>query len=109
MGQPAYSSPPPGLKTDMSVDLFTQHGAGRLVTSNHVRGETWTLLRRRRGFRSAVSFLDGLERTARLRLELVSRDLERTAAAPLERAPGEPAIGRRVRLADATGGPRGSS
>ncbi len=42
-------------------------------------------------------------------LRLVSRDLERTAAAPLERAPGEPAIGRRVRLADATGGPRGSS
>jgi len=42
-------------------------------------------------------------------LRLVSRDLERTAAAPLERAPGEPAIGRRVRLADATGGSRGSS
>jgi len=42
-------------------------------------------------------------------LRLVSRDLERTAAASLERAPGEPAIGRRVRLADATGGPRGSS
>ncbi len=33
----------------------------RLVTSNLVRGETWTLLRRRRGHRSAVSFLDFLE------------------------------------------------
>jgi predicted nucleic acid-binding protein len=70
---------------DMAVDLLTQHGTGRLVTSNHVRGETWTLLRRRRGFRSAVSFLDGLERTARLRLEFVSRDLEDEALRWLRR------------------------
>ena len=64
---------------DVAVELFAQRGTERLVTSNHVRGETWTLLRRRRGFRSAVSFLDGLERTARLRLEFVSRDLEEEA------------------------------
>jgi predicted nucleic acid-binding protein len=64
---------------DHAVQLFAQHATERLVTSNHVRGETWTLLRRRRGFRSAVSFLDGLERTARLRLEFVSRDLEEEA------------------------------
>jgi predicted nucleic acid-binding protein len=64
---------------DLAVQLFAQHATERLVTSNHVRGETWTLLRRRRGFRSAVSFLDGLERTARLRLEFVSRDLEEEA------------------------------
>jgi predicted nucleic acid-binding protein len=70
---------------DMAVDLLTQHATGRLVTSNHVRGETWTLLRRRRGFRSAVSFLDGLERTARLRLEFVSRDLEDEALRWLRR------------------------
>ena len=61
------------------AELFTRYGVERLVTSNHVRGETWTLLRRRRGFRSAVSFLDGFERTARLRLEFVSRDLEEEA------------------------------
>ena len=64
---------------DLAADLFTRHGMERLVTSNHVRAETWTLLRRRRGFRSAVSFLDGFERTARLRLEFVSRDLEEEA------------------------------
>jgi predicted nucleic acid-binding protein len=64
---------------DVAVELFAQRGTERLVTSNHVRGETWTLLRRRRGFRSAVSFLNGLERTARLRLEFVSRDLEEEA------------------------------
>jgi predicted nucleic acid-binding protein len=64
---------------DVAVRLFAQRATERLVTSNHVRGETWTLLRRRRGFGSAVKFLDGLERTARLRLEFVSRDLEEEA------------------------------
>lgn len=62
-----------------AVELFTRHESERLVTSNHVRGETWTLLRRRRGFRSAVSFLGGLERTTRLRLEFVSRESEEEA------------------------------
>lgn len=70
---------------DVAVELFVQRATERLVTSNHVRDETWTLLRRRRGFRSAVSFLDGLERTARLRLEFVSRDLEEEALRWLRR------------------------
>lgn len=35
-------------------------GPGRVVTSNHVIGETWTLLRRRGGHRAAVGFLDRL-------------------------------------------------
>jgi len=38
---------------------------GTLVTSNHVRGETWTYLRRRAGHDSAVQFLDALERSHR--------------------------------------------
>jgi uncharacterized protein len=59
-----------------AIELFGRFGATRLVTSNHVRGETWTLLRRRRGFRSAVAFLDRLERTTVLRLEFISRSLE---------------------------------
>ena len=42
-------------------------------------------------------------------LRLVSRDVERAGALPLERTPGEPTSGRRVRLADAGGGARGSS
>lgn len=33
---------------------------GRLVTTNHVVGETWTLLRRRSGHRAAVGFVDRL-------------------------------------------------
>jgi predicted nucleic acid-binding protein len=62
-----------------AVELFRRHETERLLTSNHVRGETWTFLRRRRGFRSAVSFLDSLERTTRLRLEFVSHNLEEDA------------------------------
>jgi len=54
-------------------------GQEALLTSNHVRGETWTLLRRRSGHRSAVAFLDLIERTRRVRVEYVSRDLEREA------------------------------
>src|SRR6266404_2086333 len=42
-------------------------------------------------------------------LWLVSRDVERAGAAPLDRTAGEPASGRRVRLADAGAGARGSS
>lgn len=33
-------------------------GVGRVVTTNHVLGETWTLLRRRSGHAAAVGFLD---------------------------------------------------
>ena len=35
-------------------------GVGRVVTTNHVVGETWTLLRRRSGHTAAVGFLDRL-------------------------------------------------
>jgi hypothetical protein len=42
-------------------------------------------------------------------LRLVSRDLERAAAVPAERASSDPVIARRVRLADVSPGPRGSS
>ncbi len=62
-----------------AVILMKSVGTQHLLTSNHVRGETWTLLRRRRGHRSAVAFLDLVERTTRLRVEYVSRDLEREA------------------------------
>jgi uncharacterized protein len=70
---------------DEAVELFQAHWSERLVTSNHVRGETWTLLRRRRGHRSAVAFLDRVGRTRRLSLEFVSRDLEEQALRWLRR------------------------
>jgi uncharacterized protein len=33
-------------------------GIGRIVTTNHVIGETWTLMRRRSGHSAAVGFLE---------------------------------------------------
>ena len=68
-----------------AVGLLERHESEPLVTSNHVRGETWTRLRRRRGHRSGGAFLDLLERTARLRLEYVARPLEDEALAWLRR------------------------
>ena len=51
----------------------------QLVTSNHVRGETWTHLRRRAGHHVAVGFLDDLERSERGEVVHVEPDLERRA------------------------------
>jgi hypothetical protein len=48
----------------------------RIVTSNHVRGETWTFLRRRDGHRTAVAFLDVLERSVWVDVVQVSQELE---------------------------------
>lgn len=54
-----------------ALELMRQHSAALLVTSNLVRGETWTFLRRRSGHTAAVGFLDVLDRAARLRLMAV--------------------------------------
>jgi predicted nucleic acid-binding protein len=56
--------------------LLARQASDRLVTSNHVRGESWTFLNRRYGHGLAVAFIDALARTFRLRVEFVSRDLE---------------------------------
>jgi predicted nucleic acid-binding protein len=68
-----------------AVELFERHWTEPLVTSNHVRGETWTLLRRRRGHRSAVAFLDRVDRTARLSIAFVPDELEAQALRWLRR------------------------
>jgi predicted nucleic acid-binding protein len=52
------------------------HADEPLVTSNHVRGEAWTTLRRRAGHRVAVAFLERLERTPRVRLVFTSPAVE---------------------------------
>jgi predicted nucleic acid-binding protein len=59
--------------------LLASHAAEPLLTSNHVRGETWTFLRRRAGHRSAVDFVDSVDRSPRLRLIFVSEDVETAA------------------------------
>jgi len=59
--------------------------------------------------RSIAGYRAGLGDAAAEVLRLVSRDVERAGAVPVERAPGEAPSGRRVRLADAGAGARGSS
>ena len=73
------------LRHSDAAALLTQYRDARLVTSNHVRGETWTLLRRRRGFRSGIAFLDRIDRAISLRVEFVSRELEDEALRWLRR------------------------
>jgi len=58
--------------------------------------------------RSIAGYRAGLGDAAAEVLRLVSRDLERAAAVPPERATNEPVIARRVRLADAGAASRGS-
>jgi predicted nucleic acid-binding protein len=65
--------------------LLREIGDQQLVTSNHVRGETWTHLRRKAGHGSAVGFLDHLERSARAEVVHVDPELEHRALAWLHK------------------------
>ena len=56
-----------------------------LVTTNHVVGETYTLLRVTRGYDACRRFLESLDQTRRLERIFVSQDLERRAFAILDR------------------------
>lgn len=51
-------------------------GTGRLCVSNHVVGETWTLIRRRAGHAAAVGFLDRLDRLPDVEVCHVDRAVE---------------------------------
>src|SRR5437763_1305579 len=68
-----------------AVALLQSHADGGLVTSNHVRGETWTYLRRRMGHGSAVDFLDALQRSPRIRVIPVPEEVEDEALRWLRR------------------------
>jgi uncharacterized protein len=70
---------------DDAVALFVEHGDAGLVTSNHVRGETWAYLRRRAGHRHAVAFLDAVERSPRVRVAAIPEELEAQALRWLRR------------------------
>lgn len=62
-----------------AVGLLGRYSAETLLTSNHVRGETWTFLRRRVSYGAAVAFLDSLEHSPRVQVAIVSEELEGVA------------------------------
>jgi predicted nucleic acid-binding protein len=64
---------------DEAIELLRSTAGQTLVISNHVRGESWTLMNRRYGHAKAVALLERFEQTTRLRLEFVPRELERDA------------------------------
>jgi predicted nucleic acid-binding protein len=66
-------------------DLLRGRESETLVTSNHVRGETWTFLRRRAGHFSAVGYLDALDRSPRVQVVTVSEQMETDALRWLRR------------------------
>lgn len=68
-----------------AIELLQVRGNDSLVTTNHVRGESWTYLRRKAGHRSAVDFLDALERSPRITVTLVRPELEASAIKWLRR------------------------
>ncbi|MHB1244344.1 MAG: type II toxin-antitoxin system VapC family toxin [Gaiellaceae bacterium] len=72
-------------RVDQARELFAAHASERLITSNHVRGETWTHLRRRGGHGDAVFFLDRLDHAPRLRVEFVTSEQESEALRWLRR------------------------
>jgi predicted nucleic acid-binding protein len=58
---------------------------GAVIVSNHVVGETWTLLRRRAGHHAAVGFLDRLARLPTVSVVHVDDDVESDALKWLRR------------------------
>jgi predicted nucleic acid-binding protein len=62
-----------------AATLLRARAEGGFATSNQVRGETWTYLRRRAGHDGAVEFLDALERSPRVQLFLITEKQEQQA------------------------------
>jgi uncharacterized protein len=65
--------------------LLRRHADSTLVTTNHVRGETWTYLRRRAGHSSAVGYLDALELSLRVQVMQIDSAQESEALRWLRR------------------------
>jgi predicted nucleic acid-binding protein len=76
---------PRDARKDDALRVLSRVADQSLITSNHVRGETWTFLRRRAWHGAAVEFLEMLDRTMHLRVQFVSRELEQEALGWLRR------------------------
>ena len=62
-----------------AIELLRRSGATQLVTTNHVRGETWTLLRRRADHTLAMRFVDRLGHSTKVRTVFVLQRQEADA------------------------------
>ena len=62
-----------------ALGLRDRFATERLVTTNHIRGEAWTLTRRRKGHREAATLLEALERQERIEVAHLEAELERQA------------------------------
>lgn len=70
---------------NLAAELTSRITGEHLVTTNYVRGETWTLLNRRISRSAAISFLDHLEDSPRVSVSFVGRTLEEDSIAWLRR------------------------
>jgi uncharacterized protein len=70
---------------DEARELLQRHGPEGLLTSNLVRGETWTFLNRRHGHREARSFLDRVERSSAVTVAFVDQARDEEALRWLRR------------------------
>ena len=68
-----------------AVALLDVHRDSPLLTTNQVRGETWTYLSRKAGHGIAVSFLDVIGNSPRIRVFQTSEEIERDALEWLRR------------------------
>ncbi len=62
-----------------AVALLEGHRDSRMLTTNHVRGETWTYLCRKAGHAVAVNFLDVIENSPRIHVFRATEEIERNA------------------------------
>jgi uncharacterized protein len=62
---------------DAAALARAQHGT--VIVSNHVLGETWTLLRRRSSHAAAVGFLDRLKQLANVAVVHIDEGMEAEA------------------------------
>jgi uncharacterized protein len=70
---------------EQATALLAAHDRDRLVTTNEVRGETWTFLRRRAGHAVALRFLDAVAASPRVEVVRVSETIEADAERWLRR------------------------
>ena len=68
-----------------AMALLSKVDREELVTTNNVRGETWTLIRSRSGHADAVRFLDSLDGSRVIRVDHVGEDIEDRALQWLRR------------------------